>query len=130
MATRIAPSTLTLAGALIAAFAIPVAADSGAGAFDGAYFGQRERIDRLSGALCANFTLHQLTIANGRMRGDAGDIAGVVAANGFFRGTFKVFDLAQPFEGRIENGSLLGGVVSPDGACFWLVRMVRLDEGG
>lgn len=129
MATRVALRNLAFAGVLIAGVAVPAAADGGSSAFDGAYFGQLERIDRLSGALCANFTLHSLTVKNGHLRSDGGDIAGHVAANGFFRGTFKVFNLAQPFEGRIETESLLGGVVSPDGACFWLVRMIRLEEG-
>lgn len=118
------------AAGLVALLSLPAAGDSGSSVFDGAYFGQRERLDPLSGELCANFTLHQLTIAKGRLLGDGGDIAGHVAANGFFRGTFKVFDFAQPFEGRIEDDTLLGGVVSPDGACFWLVRMVRLDKDG
>jgi hypothetical protein len=128
MPAKLALSAMVFAGALFAATAAFASDHLSKTAFDGEYFGQRKRLDPLSGELCANFTLHSLTIKNGRMRGDGGDINGVVAANGFFSGTFKVFDLEQPFEGRIENDALLGGVVSPDGACFWLVRMIRLDK--
>ena len=101
-----------------------------ANAFDGRYFGQRERIAPLSGDLCAHGTLHSLDIKNGRLRGDADDINGRVHAGGFFTGTFIVFDQVQPFEGRIQDGILLGGLISPDSACFWLVRMIRFDEDG
>ncbi|NNE86400.1 MAG: hypothetical protein HKN28_20745 [Alphaproteobacteria bacterium] len=99
-------------------------------AFDGRYFGQRERLDPLSGNLCAHATLHSLEIKGGRLHGDGGDIKGWINAGGFFTGTFIVFDLVQPFEGRIQDGILLGGLISPDSACFWLVRMIRLDEAG
>ncbi|NKB47834.1 MAG: hypothetical protein GKS02_00570 [Alphaproteobacteria bacterium] len=115
----------------VLATAMPALADRNliSNAYDGSYFGQRERIDPLSGSLCANHTLHSLTIENGQLLGDGGDIRGFIAENGFFSGTIIVFDLVQPFEGRIENGILLGGVVSPDSACFWLMRMTRPDAG-
>jgi hypothetical protein len=115
---------------IAAVVATTAATAQGTTAFDGRYFGQRERLDPLSGELCAHATLHSLEIEDGRMRGDAGDINGRVHADGFFTGTFIVFDLVQPFEGRIQDGTLLGGLISPDSACFWLVRMIRLDEDG
>ena len=118
------------AGSLLLATTMPALADNPHTAFDGDYFGQREAISPLSGELCATGTLHSLTIRNGQLTGDGGDIDGRVFASGFFRATAQVFGLAQPFEGRIENGALLGGLVSPDGACIWLVRMVRLDSDG
>jgi hypothetical protein len=79
--------------------------------------------------LFANFTLHSLTIEADRLHSNGGDIGGVVTPGGFFTRTVKVFGLVQPFEDRIENGAFLGGVISLDGACFWLLRMTRLDEG-
>jgi len=120
---------IVIACTLIGTAVSSVASDQVITAFDGTYFGQRERLDPLSGDLCATFTLHSLTVGGGRLHGDSGDIVGSVAASGFFTGTIKIFGLVQPFEGRIENDTLLGGVVSLDGACFWLLRMTRLEEG-
>ncbi len=128
MALKAAWRAVAFAGAMITAAASQAASGSDSSAFDGTYFGQRERLDPLSGELCANFTLHSLTIEGGRLYGDGGDIAGAVEPSGFFSGSIKVFGLEQPFEGRIEDDTLIGGVVSPDAACFWLVRMIRLDN--
>lgn len=124
------PARFLFAGTMFiaAVMATTAATAQSTTAFDGRYFGQRERLDPLSGDLCAHGTLHSLEIKNGRFHGDAGDINGRVHANGFFTGTIIVFNLVQPFEGRIQDGILLGGLISPDSACFWLVRMIRLDE--
>ena len=116
------------AGAIFAFHTVPAIAHNAHPAYDGINFGQREAIAPLSGELCANGILHTLTIEGGHLSGDGGDIRGRVVANGFFRGTVRIFGLEQPFEGRIENDRLLGGVISPDGACVWLIRMIRLDD--
>lgn len=119
--------------AAIAGFAailvFPALAESISPAFDGRYEGSGRLLAHLSQSGCPKAPESvDVTISKGNIRGkaaDGGRIEAFVTTDGFFTGTYRFADGARTaFEGRIDDGSLVGSAIKGE-TCAYLLTLNR-----
>ncbi len=115
----------------LAALAGTAAGEPVSGSYDGTYRGASELQNHLSADACGGPARYEAEVTGGELEGRAREtedrFTGLVTADGFFTGTYRSGDgWTSTFQGRIDEGELLGGVTTPDRDCYWLVRLERL----
>lgn len=118
-------------GLLAASFAGSATAEPISSKFDGRYLGETDVVRPLSVAACAEGADYAVEILKGSIRGKSqttdGTIDGIVTSDGFFTATYRFGDGGKTkFEGMIDGPVMVGGLISEDGACTWLVKLQKV----
>ena len=98
------------------------------GAFDGKYQGSVAAVEALSIGTCNAPAIVAANIQKGMMTSPEGaqtSLHAIVTADGFVTGRVAIGAKSYPIEGRVNDSTFMGGLLTEDGRCAWLVTLKK-----